>query len=387
MNKSMIMPCIVAAVAGAGVGYLGYAESHKSEQEFCGKYHEVIEAYDIIKENYYAEPDDTRRIEQELVKGLVKGLDDRFTTYYTDEEFQTLAVNDSPSVVDSGFAVGRDEITKLIKVTKVDEGSQAEKMGLQEGDLIASIDGVAVERKNYPEVVEKLLGKDGTSMKLGIRRDEEELSLDFVRVNGGRKDETTKACVLEGGIGYIKFDSFADGSVGSKDSFKAKIDELEKEEELKGLVIDLRTNGGGVGAHAVDVFDLFAGGGSVMKSVEAKTNKVFEQIPTSDDIVYDIPLAVLVSGDTYSAAEVFAALVQSTERGTLIGTKTGGKGVYQYAEYLSDATAINLVEGYYYVNDLPNFNDVGLTPDIIIENADEEAEEDVQLQKALEILS
>ena len=389
MDKSMIMPCLVAAVMGAGVGYLGYTESHKSELEFCKNYHEVIEAYDLIKENYYTEPTDNVRISQELVKGFVKGLDDRFTTYDTEEEYQTKYVNGSPSVVDSGFAVERDEITKYIKVTKVEEGSQAEKYGLKENDLITAIDGTKVERENYSQVVQLIPGKDGTNVKFDILRGKENISIDFVRVNTGRKDTSVDIKVLDNQIGYIKFGNFADGGVGCKEGIRTEIENLEKDGKLKGIVFDVRNNIGGVGGNAVGIFDLFAGSGSAVKYTDAKTGEVFEQNQTSDEIVYDMPIAVLVSGESYSAAEIFAALVQSTGRGTVIGTQTGGKGVYQFSEYLSDTTFINLVEGYYYVNDLPNFNNVGITPDIVIEpyDGEDDTEKDVQLEKALEILN
>ena len=110
---------------------------------------------------------------------------------------------------------------------------------------------------------------------------------------------------------------------------------------------------------------------------------------TSDGVEYDMPVVVLVSGDTYSSAEKLTAFFQSTKRGTVVGTQTGGKGVYQDKVYLSDGTAVTLVQGYYYVNDVPNFNGVGLTPDIIIEMDTEliGTDKDIQLKKAIELLS
>jgi carboxyl-terminal processing protease len=110
---------------------------------------------------------------------------------------------------------------------------------------------------------------------------------------------------------------------------------------------------------------------------------------TTDGVEYDMPVVVLVSGNTYSSAEKLTALFQSTKRGTIVGTQTGGKGVYQDQIPLGDGTAVTLVQGYYYVNDVPNFHEIGITPDIVID-MDEAligTDKDIQLKKAIELLS
>ena len=170
--------------------------------------------------------------------------------------------------------------------------------------------------------------------------------------------------------------------------FTDEMNKLESESELKGLIIDLRENHGGSSTEPIEIFDYFADSGSKTWN-EDKNGNISEEMFTTDGVEYEMPVVLLVSGNTYSSAEKLAALFQSTKRGTIVGTQTGGKGVYQDQIPLEDGTAVTLVQGYYYVNDVPNYNGVGITPDVVIKMDNEliGTDEDIQLKKAIELLS
>ena len=385
MKKNDFIKIAVAGIVGMGAGAGGFYLKYRTELEFVSKYNVVVEAYDTIKSKYYMDDVDDARINQNLVDGLIDGLDDPFCGYSPKDEWEQSFINNAPSMLSSGFSVERDIRSKLIRVTNVVEGSQAEKMGLKKGDMISAIDGVKVEKDNFGEVGEMLLGKDGTKMKLEVLRDDEVITIDFVRVNDGIQTRSLEKRVLENNIGYIKFDEFGDFSETNKQNFPKIMDELG---DVNGLILDMRENGGGSGEDAIGIFDYFADSGSELRLKGEKNG--FESVTeTTDGVDYHMPVVVLTSGKTASSAEIIAALFQSTGRGTVVGTQTYGKGVFQYEEPLSDASIMTLVEGYYYVNDVPNYNGVGITPDIVIKMDNEliGTDEDIQLKKAIELLS
>ena len=391
MNTKALIAGAVCLVVGAGAGYFGASHQFSEEHEFCTEYSGFFDVYTEIKESYLKDIStlNKTRIEEEMVKGFVSGLDDRFSSYRTNEEEKTLWVNSAPSTVSSGFSVERDYKTKMIKVVTVEDGLQAEKMGLCADDLITAIDGTEVTADNYCDVVEMLLGKDKTHMDLQIRRGSQELAIDFERVNNG-EDKSIKinSRMLENNIGYVEFNAFSSFLTGGVGYFTDEMEKLENESELKGLIIDLRKNHGGASTEPIEIFDYFADSGSKTWD-EDKNGNISEEMFTTDGVEYEMPVVVLVSGNTYSSAEKLTALFQSTKRGTIVGTQTGGKGVYQDQIPLEDGTAVTLVQGYYYVNDVPNFHEIGITPDIVID-MDEEligTDKDIQLKKAIELLS
>jgi carboxyl-terminal processing protease len=189
--------------------------------------------------------------------------------------------------------------------------------------------------------------------------------------------------MYDNGIFYYHLSGF---DLSSSVNFEHEIDEFRN--DIKGLIFDLRDNGGGVADEAVKIFDLFYGSGCSVKTVYEKSGKV-EIYETSDGVKYDFPVVLLVSEKSLSSSEILAAFVQDTGRGTVVGTVTGGKGVFQRATELEDCSTYYIVAGYYYVNDLPNYDGVGITPDIIVEMDPEliGTDDDIQLKKAIELLS
>ncbi len=250
------------------------------------------------------------------------------------------------------------------------------------GDLIVEIDGKSIFGYGYYNSIELLLGNSDKATELVCRRGKDEYKISLKKGIKPQIDKIVENKLFDNGIFYYNLLEFEYGT-----TFQLK-NELEKYEGIKGLIIDLRSNGGGVTEEAVSLFDLFAGSGNKVKTVEEKSKKeeIFE---TTDNITYQFPVAILVSEQSKSSSEILAALFKDTGRGKVIGTQTGGKGVFQKWKELDDRSSYTLVAGYYYVNDIPNYNNIGITPDIIIEMESDlrNTENDIQLQKAFECLS
>ena len=382
MNAKYIFGLICAAAVGAGAAYLGFSVYHSNELDFTAKNPQLVEVYDEVSKNYYKDYD-SELVEYSMISGMLNGFDDRFMkytpAYYSEEAY----VNSAPSTRTSGFKIAQDDKSRCILVTEVKDGSQAQKMGLRQGDVITAINGESVAETGYYNIISELLGKDGTSMTLEIDRNGEKSTIDFVRANEMERYSEVEYRLI-GDTFYYRFNGFAGCE---RDNFLLRFNELN-DGNVKNIVLDLRQNTGGFTSDTIEMFDLFYGEGATVKNVAEKSDKV-ESWSTSSEITLDQNVAVLVSGGTYSSGEILAALFQDTGRGTVIGTQTGGKGVYQETIMMNDWSLVPYVAGYYYVNDIPNYNGVGITPDIILDMDSEliGTDDDIQLKKALEILA
>ena len=382
-DSSKIVYGFFGACAVAGLTYLGVTKYYEKQLSFAEKNPQLISAYNDVEDNFYKSADE-KTLEYDMIDGLIEGLDDRFTYYEPAKVSNEDYVNDCVMLRYNGFQIARDEVTKGILVTEVEKGSIAEKLGMSEDNLIVSIDGEIVGDLGYYKSIDLLLGKKDAPTELVCRHNDEYYSMSIERGKrpDDEEDENASDNVwFDDGVLYYRFYSFESYTAADFLNYSSQFD------GLKGIVIDLRENSGGITETAVEFFDLFSGEGSVVKNVSSRTGEE-TAYKTTSDVKLKCPVTVLVSGDTLSSAEILTALFQSTGRGTVIGSQTGGKGVYQGSVTLDDMSSYALVEGYYYVNDVPNYHNVGLTPDIVID-MDEELRytaRDTQLAKALELL-
>ena len=269
-------------------------------------------------------------------------------------------------------------------ITEVTPDSVAEKQGMTVGDYIIAIDDTIIQRNGYHNSIEQLLGKKDAVLRLICSHEGKNYEVNIKRgVKQNDESEFLPNKMYDNGIYYYHLSGF---DLSSSTTFEYEIDELRN--DIKGLIIDLRDNGGGIADESVKLFDHFYGSGCSVKIVYEKSGKV-EVYKTSEGIKYDFPVVLLVSEKTFSSSEILAALFQDTGIGTVVGNVTGGKGVFQRSTELEDCSTYYIVAGYYYVNDLPNYDGVGITPDIIVEMDPEliGTEDDVQLKKAIELLS
>ena len=373
------------ACAVAGLTYLGVTKYYEKELAFGENYNGVIKAVDYIDKYYYKDADKTY-YERNMISGLLDGLGDFYTYGSGTSSGVESSVNLSMQMKTAGFAVGKDKTNGGMIITEVVPDSNADKLGLCENDIIISIDGKNVRQAGYDNIVRDLLGKRDTTAELVIEHEDETKTVNYVRSVDEERFLPTYSELVEDGILYYRLESF---STGEKMRFKSAYDKLSEEGEINGVVFDLRGNVGGVISESVAIFDLFAPEGShvVCESVKTKEKEVHKT--TNETPLKDVKVAVLVSEETLSSGEILAALFSNTGRGTVIGTQTGGKGVFQESFTLSDMSTYSIVSGYYYVNDVPNYNGVGITPDIVMEMEKRYrfTDDDTQLEKAIELLS
>ena len=336
----------------------------------------------ILEEEYIGELDDERMLEM-AVKGYVAGVGDEYTAYYTPEEMNQEYDTAMGNYVGIGIYMIVNYEEGTITIVEAMENSPALEAGLQENDLITKVDGEEVTVDNVSEISDKIKGEEGTSVKLEIKRGEEEFEVEIER----RRIEVShiESRMLDGNIAYIQVLDFDGG--GAKE-FKENYEQL-KSEGATSLIIDIRSNGGGVVDEAIDMLEMICDNSSTLLIETDKDGK--ETIIKSEaEPIIDIPIVVLVNGSSASASEIFAGALKDHNKATIIGTQTYGKGVIQTLMRLSDGSGLKNTTEEYCTPNRNKINKVGIEPNIVVElPADIEEltdENDTQLQRAIEEL-
>lgn len=321
-----------------------------------------------------------------IYKGLMASLDDKYADYYTPEEYQKLMEELGGSFGGIGATLSKDADTGNVVIQGIYEDSPAEKAGLKAGDILLAADGVnSVDCETLEDFVSLVRGEIGTEVKLLYSRDGVENTVKVVRDNIEIK--SIRYEMLEGDIGYVYI---ADFSENTADQFKAAMDDLQSQ-GMKGVIFDLRTNGGGLLDSVTEILDYLLPEGTTVYIEDKEGQK---QVFKSDaEHFVDLPMTVLTSEYTASASEIFAGAIRDYDYGTLIGTKTFGKGIVQSTITLPDGSAMKLTTARYFTPNGECIHEVGIEPDIKLEyefmgNADAEYDElqDNQIQKAIEVL-
>ncbi|MBC8586938.1 S41 family peptidase [Paratissierella segnis] len=340
-----------------------------------------------IKNNYLREVDDEKMLEGQL-KGMVQSLNDPYSVYMTSDEFASFAQETSGVYGGIGVIVTPGE-DNLITVVSPIEDTPGERAGIKTGDRIIRVNGVEYSAENMDEAVKVMKGKPKTKVTITIMRLDKEgnnqtLDLDIVREE--IRLITVKSNIIDNNIGYIRITSFDE--LTYKD-FKENLSKLEKS-NIKGLIIDLRNNPGGLLNVCAEIADELLGAGDI---VYTQTKDGTREYLKSDKNQITIPIVLLVNEGSASASEILAGAVKDHQRGELIGTKTFGKGVVQRIRELSDGSGIKLTVSEYFTPNGTNIHGIGITPDIVLE-LNEGVEnigpgyisEDNQLQKAVEVI-
>ena len=331
----------------------------------------------MINQLYIGDIDEESMLEG-AIKGYVEGLGDPYTEYLTKEEMEEFTEETNSEYVGIGVYVGNDTVNNTILVVGVMKSSPAEEAGIQIGDVIEKIDGVAYTGEQLDEATKVLKAEEGTTATLTIRRDNEEKELTVVR----RKITVQHVAseMLENNIAYIQIDSF-DANVAS--SFEEQITSLMNN-GATGIIIDLRNNGGGIVDEATGIADLFLDKGeTILITKSKKENNEEETKSERDPIVNDIPVVILVNEATASASEILAGALKDNYGATIIGKQTYGKGVIQTLYTLTNGSGIKITTEEYYTPNHNQINEVGITPDIEVDITENE---DTQLQRAIEEL-
>ena len=352
--------------------FLGRGNSN--EEQIDAKVQELNQYID----EYYLFDYEEEDVENGIYKGLMAGLGDVYTGYYTPEEYASFMESSNGSYSGIGAMMQQDYSTGIITVVKVFEGSPSAEAGILPGDILYMVEGEEVTGQDLSLVVSDLKGTEGTQVNVSVARGENILEMTLTRRS--IQVPTVESRMIDEQIGYIAITEFDDVT---DEQFMAALDSLESQ-GMKKLIIDLRDNGGGLVDVTCAILDRLLPEGLIVYTEDKYGNR---QEETSDAEHYFAgDMAVLVNGNSASASEIFAGAVKDYGVGTLIGTQTFGKGIVQSLFPLSDGSAVKITVSRYYTPAGNNIHEVGITPDIIVE-ADRESETDVQLQKAIEVLS
>jgi len=315
--------------------------------------------------------------EEELIKGMVNSLNDPYTVFMNPEETKALQDEVKGEYAGIGVMIKEDDATKYPIIVTVFKGTPAEKAGLKVGDLIIEVNGTSTKNLTLDEVSNLVKGKVGTSVNLKIKRDSNELTFNIVRANINIP-LVDKKYYENGTIGYLGILMFSQGL--SKDVQNA-LNEF-KEKKVKGIIIDLRGNPGGLLTECEDVASLILPSGVLLYTKDRSGNLT----PiTINGKKIDIPLVVLVDGGTASASEILTGAIKYYKVGKVIGEKTYGKGVIQQIFPLPQDYSLKITVEEYLLPDKTSINGKGITPDIEIKD-NPDTKEDEQLNKAIEIL-
>lgn len=337
-----------------------------------GKFIKVLA---IIKARYLEEVP-VAHLMSGAIKGLVEGLNDPHSIYMDEKIYKEFQIETEGTFGGVGIVIGLKDGKTLTVIAPI-EGTPGERAGIKSGDQIVQIDGQDTKDMNQDEAVAKIRGAEGTQVTLAIRRDGERELRDFTLTRANIQLKTVKAKMLDNGIGYIRISTFNEAT-GS--DFTQAYNELGKQ-GMKALILDLRDNPGGLLNECVKVARNIVPKGAIV-SVVGRDGRT--EVHTSDLEQVKYPLAVLVNGGSASASEIVAGAVQDTRVGTLIGTKTYGKGSVQTIFDLHDGTAVKLTIAKYLTPLGRSINNVGVEPDVVLANPEGK---DLQLAKAIEILT
>ena len=378
----VLISVLTVSVCGCGaawmLGHLGLtALTSGGNAEEQAKISTKMQELQSYIDRFYLFDYDEENVESGIYKGMMAGLGDVYTNYYTPEEYASFMESSNGSYSGIGAMLSQDYNTGIITVVKVFEGSPAAEAGVQPDDILYKVKGEEVTGMDLSLVVSDLKGEEGTDVEVSFMRGTDVLDLTLTR----RSIEvpTVEYRLITDKIGYISISEFDDVT---DDQFIAALDDLNSQ-GMENLIIDLRDNGGGLVDVTCDILDQLLPEGLIVYTEDKDGNREEE---TSDaEHYFPGKMAVLVNGNSASASEIFAGAIKDYGVGTLIGTQTFGKGIVQSLFPLSDGSAIKVTVSRYYTPAGNNIHEVGITPDIILEK-DTESEEDNQLQKAIDVL-
>ncbi len=386
-NKTKFLPgfltgafvmLIVAICVGFGINAVKTETGSKTtiSGEVSGKLDFLKKVIDLK----YLEKTDEKTLEENIYKGLLQGLNDPYSVYYTKDEYDALKEETSGSYCGIGALVSQNADTGVITAINVFKGSPAEKAGMKNGDIIFKVEDKEVTGEDLNNVVAKMKGEKDTKVKINVYRTSEKEYIDL-EITRDKVDVPTvehKMLDKSKGIGYIQITQFEEVTY---DQFKEALDDLKKR-GMKSVIFDLRNNPGGLYDTVCEMLDDLLPEGTLVYTKDKDGNK---QEKKSDANFLDMPMVVLQNENSASASEIFAGAIQDFEAGKIVGTQSFGKGIVQSIIPLSDGSAVKLTVEKYYTPKGVNIHGKGITPDVKVEIS-KDGKKDNQLQKAIEVI-
>lgn len=337
---------------------------------------------ELIDEEYLDEKDESS-LREGLYAGLLAGLKDPYSTYYTAEQYKELNTSNEGSYVGIGAVLQKDDAGGA-KIIQLYEGGPGEQAGLKKGDVIKAVDGADVTDKETSDIASMVRDSEKDSVMLTIQRENEEKTRDVKVEIRDVEIQTVSHEMLSEDTGYIRISEFSEVT---SDQYKKAFADL-KDQGMKKLVVDLRDNPGGLLTAVCGVLRQILPEGLIVYT-EDKNGKREEETCDGKNKL-DMPLAVLVNGNSASASEIFAGAVKDYGIGTIVGTTTYGKGVVQTIHSLTDGSAVKITIAKYFTPKGNDINKKGINPDVEAELSGDITDwtelthkEDTQLQTAL----
>lgn len=347
---------------------------------------EKIESLEkLIHDRFYLSEVTEEEMEEGIYRGIIASLNDPYSEYYTVTELQELMEQSEGIYYGIGAYVSLDEVSQMPKISGVMDGSPALEADLRPGDVVYEVDGESTYGLSLSETVALIKGPEGTQVTLTILREGES---DYRDVTINRKkleSPTVEFEMLEDGMAYIQITEFDDVTVEQYAEAYAEA----KASNMSGMILDLRANPGGSLNAVVEIAQMMLPEGLIVYT-EDKAGKRSEYFCDGQQEL-DVPLVVLVDGNSASAAEILSGAIQDYKLGTLVGTTTFGKGIVQQIIGLNDGSAIKMTISSYFTPNGRNIHGTGIEPDVVCEFDGEtyystEDHYDNQLEKAKEVL-
>ena len=342
------------------------------------------EVLNKINEEYVDEVDQSKSMDA-AINGLLQSLDP-YSAYMTPESFKSMQTETSGKFGGLGIEVGME--SGVVKVISPIDNTPASKAGLKAGDYIVKIDGIQVQGKSLMDAVDLMRGLVGSSIELTIRRRGVKKSLIFNITREIIQVQSVKSELIDNNIGYIRLTSFNENS---SDQIKKKIIKLNKNKNLKGYILDLRNNPGGLLSQAIKISDFFLENGQIVSTKSRQISENRKWFAQKGDITGGKTLIVLINYGSASASEIVAGALKDHKRAIILGVNSYGKGSVQSIIPLKNRGAIRLTIAKYYLPSGESISEVGVTPDIeIIEGSEDfkfNSETDNQLNFAIKLLN
>ena len=384
--------CAFVIAAGsfiAAVQYLNtrYAAALSAREEDSPVQAKAAEVQEII-ETYFIDDYDEDTLADGAASGMVDATGDEWSYYLSADEVAAYEESMANAYVGVGITITEDAEAGGMRVEEVVSGGPAEEAGIRVGDLLLAVEGEDVLTLGIDGTRNLVRGEEGTRVNMHFSRNGTEYDVSVER----RSIETPVVTgeLLDENIGYIKIDNFDERSAAETIAFVKDL----IGQGAEALLFDVRFNPGGYADELVKVLDYLLPEGDLFRSVDYAGR---EEVDTSDTSCVELPMAVLVNEDSYSAAEFFAAALQEYEWATIVGSQTYGKGNFQTAFYLSDGSMVNLSIGKYYTPGGKSLSETGVTPDVVVDLDDEqyallyynalEQADDPQFQAAIDTLT
>ena len=342
------------------------------------------EVLEKINKEYVDEVDQSKSMDA-AINGLLQSLDP-YSAYMTPESFESMQTETSGEFGGLGIEVGME--AGVIKVISPIDNTPASKAGLKAGDYIVKINNVQVQGKSLMEAVDLMRGPVGSSIEITVRRRGVKKALIFNITREIIEVQSVKSELIDNNIGYIRLTSFNENS---SEQIKEKVNNLKKNKDLKGYILDLRNNPGGLLSQAIKISDFFLENGEIVSTKSRKVSENRKWFAKKGDITNGKTLIILINYGSASASEIVAGALKDHKRAIILGENSYGKGSVQSIIPLRNRGAIRLTIAKYYLPSGKSISEVGVTPDIEVVEASEDfkfnSETDNQLNFALKLLN